>query len=53
MLDDVTGLCKGVGFVNYCDPAGAARAVAGMNNIVIGDRRLHVTVQAPRGGAPR
>jgi RNA recognition motif-containing protein len=52
MLDEATGLCKGVGFVNYCDPEGAARAAAAMNNAAVGDRRLHVAVQAPRGAPP-
>ncbi len=50
MLDDVTGLCKGVGFVNYCDADGGARAVRAMNGALVGDRRLHVALQAPRGG---
>ncbi|KAI8467196.1 MAG: HAD-like domain-containing protein [Monoraphidium minutum] len=48
MLDDATGLCKGVGFVNYCEPEGAARAVGAMNNALVGSRRLDVAVQAPR-----
>lgn len=51
MLDDITGLCKGVGFVNYLDPESALRAVSAMNNVVIGEKRLHVAVQVPRGGA--
>lgn len=52
MVDEATGACKGVGFVNYCDPDGAACAAAVMNNALVGERRLHVAVQAPRG-APR
>ncbi|KAI8472332.1 MAG: hypothetical protein J3K34DRAFT_503931 [Monoraphidium minutum] len=46
-----TGLCKGVGFVNYLEAEAALRAVRGMNNIVVGSKRLHVAVQVARDGA--
>jgi RNA recognition motif-containing protein len=52
MTDESTGLCKGVGFVNYCEADGAARAARAMNNALVGDRRLHVAVQAPRAPPP-
>jgi RNA recognition motif-containing protein len=51
MTDEATGLCRGVGFVNYCDADGAARAARAMNDVLVGDRRLRVSVQAPRGPA--
>ena len=50
MLDAATGLCRGVAFVNYCDADAAARAAGAMNNAIVGGRRLHVAVQAPRRG---
>jgi len=49
VLTTETGICRGVGFINYADPDSAARAVAAMNGMPMGgDRRLYVALQTHR-----
>jgi RNA recognition motif-containing protein len=49
VLTTETGICRGVGFINYADPDSAARAVAAMNGMPVGgDRRLYVAMQTHR-----
>lgn len=48
MLDDATGKCRGVGFVNYANYAAASAAIAGMHGTVVGDKVLHVSLQQQR-----
>ena len=45
--DEQTGKCKGVGFVNYGDAAGARRAINALNGSKLGDKLLHVSEQTP------
>ena len=45
--DEQTGRCKGVGFVNYGDAAGARRAINALNGSKLGDKLLHVSEQTP------
>eukprot|EP00268_Persea_americana_P068715 TRINITY_DN9628_c0_g1_i1.p1 TRINITY_DN9628_c0_g1~~TRINITY_DN9628_c0_g1_i1.p1 ORF type:complete len:796 (-),score=157.62 TRINITY_DN9628_c0_g1_i1:821-3208(-) len=42
--DRTTGMRKGYGFVKYSDPANAAKAIEGMNELKIGSRMLAVKV---------
>jgi RNA recognition motif-containing protein len=49
VLSTETGICRGVGFINYADPDSAARAVAAMNGMPVGgERRLYVALQTHR-----
>jgi hypothetical protein len=49
LVDDATGRCNGVGFVNFSAPDAARAAHEAMNGVGMGDRLLHVMVQ---NGAP-
>ena len=55
LVDDQTGKCRGVGFVNYADPNSALSAIQGLHGIKVGDKLLHVSLQThraqPRGGS--
>lgn len=59
LLDEHTGRCNGIGFVNFTDPEGARAAHETMNGVSMGERLLHVMVQSHGGsrgsstGAPR
>lgn len=48
MTDDVTGTCKGVGFVNYVDHAAALDAIRDLHGLAVGDKQLHVSLQTHR-----
>ena len=48
IMTDEQGNSKGVGFVNYADPLAAAKAVAALHNLPLGDKNLHVAFQTPR-----
>mmetsp|Transcript_38000 Transcript_38000/g.84623 ORF Transcript_38000/g.84623 Transcript_38000/m.84623 type:complete len:438 (+) Transcript_38000:224-1537(+) len=48
VLTDEGGASKGVGFVNFSDAVGAAKAVAALHNLPVGDRNLHVAFQTHR-----
>jgi RNA recognition motif-containing protein len=50
LLDEHTGRCNGIGFVNFTDPEGARAAHETMNGVSMGERLLHVMVQS-HGGA--
>jgi len=50
MLDEITGACKGIGFVNFTDSAAAQLAVDSMDGIYIGDKILHVSIQNAKLG---
>lgn len=45
LLDEQTGRCNGIGFVNYTDPEAAKAAQETMTGVSMGDRLLHVMVQ--------
>lgn len=60
LLDEHTGRCNGIGFVNFTEPEGARAAHETMNGVSMGERLLHVMVQSHGGargpgstGAPR
>jgi RNA recognition motif-containing protein len=53
LLDEHSGRCNGIGFVNYTDPEGARAAHETMNGVSMGERLLHVMVQSHSGGAGR
>lgn len=48
MVDELTGACKGFGFVNYTDSNSARMAVEAMNNAVIAGKVLHVSLQTAK-----
>jgi polyadenylate-binding protein len=48
MLDEGTGKCRGVGFVNYTSYEGARAAIAAMHGSMVGDKMLHVSLQQQR-----
>ena len=48
LQDETTGLCRGVGFVNYIDQQGAATAIQAVNGLKAGDKFLHVSLQSHR-----
>eukprot|EP00210_Caulerpa_lentillifera_P004395 g4193.t1 len=48
MLDEITGECKGFGFVNYIDSKSAQMAAESMNGVVIAGRILHVSLQSAK-----
>jgi len=50
LLDEVSGRCNGIGFVNYTDSEGARAAHETMNGISMGERLLHVMVQSHGAG---
>jgi RNA recognition motif-containing protein len=49
LIDDQTGKCNGIGFVNYTSAEAARAAQEAMNGVSMGDRLLHVMVQNPAG----
>lgn len=49
LVDEHTGKCNGIGFVNYNDPMGARIAHETMNGVSMGDRLLHVMIQNNSG----
>ena len=51
MLDEATGKCRGVGFVNYTSLEGARTAIAAMHGSIAGDKMLHVSLQQQRDGS--
>jgi RNA recognition motif-containing protein len=50
LLDEVSGRCNGIGFVNYTDSEGARAAHETMNGVSMGERLLHVMVQSHGAG---
>lgn len=51
-VDKVTGQSKGFGFVSYQDPSSANDAIASMNNFVVGNKRLRVTLKKKKESKP-
>jgi hypothetical protein len=47
LIDEQTGKCNGIGFVNYVTADAARLAQETMNGVSMGDRLLHVMVQNP------
>ncbi|KAL4430958.1 hypothetical protein ABPG75_006214 [Micractinium tetrahymenae] len=47
LIDEATGRCNGIGFVNYMTADAARQAQEAMNGVNMGDRLLHVMVQNP------
>ena len=45
----MTGLSKCFGFVSYHEPTSASNAIQGMNGVMIGGRKLKVSLKAERG----
>lgn len=52
LLDNATGKCRGVGFINYADHTSAVHAVQGLHGTKVGDKLLHVSLQQPRLRGP-
>ena len=50
LLEEHSGRCNGIGFVNFTDPEGARAAHETMNGVSMGERLLHVMVQSHGGG---
>lgn len=48
LYDTQTGLCRGVGFVNYSDNQAALKAIQALHGTKVGDKLLHVSLQTPR-----
>lgn len=48
MPDEVTGCCRGIGFVNFSDATAAQMAVDNMNGTLVGDKILHVSLQSSK-----
>jgi len=53
LLDEHTGRCNGIGYVNFTDPEGARDAHETMNGVNMGERLLHVMVQNHGGSVVR
>ena len=51
LVDDTSGKCAGIGFVNFTDPGSARAAHETMNGVGMGERLLHVMVQSASAGA--
>lgn len=51
--DKATGTSKGFGFVSFTDAKDAAKAIAGMDGLVIGTKRLNVRVKKGDGKSRR
>ena len=47
-VDKATGASKGFGFVSYDNPSSANAAIAAMNGVQIGSRRLRVQLKRPK-----
>lgn len=45
LTDSGTGLCRGVGFVNYATPMAAMSAVHALHGLQLGEKPLHVSLQ--------
>lgn len=45
LIDETSGLCNGIGFINYADPGGAYRARQMMHGINVGEGALQVIIQ--------
>lgn len=50
LIDEHSGHCNGIGFVNFTDPEGARSAHETMNGVSMGERLLHVMVQNNSSG---
>ena len=50
LIDDKTGKCNGIGFVNFTSPEAAKAAHEIMNGVNMGERLLHVMIQNQPGG---
>lgn len=48
LCDQDTGICKGVGFVNFAEHDAAVRAMQALHGAKIHDKLLHVSLQTPR-----
>jgi len=51
-VDKATGQSKGFGFVSYQEPSAANDAISAMNNFVIGNKRLKVTLKKKKESKP-
>lgn len=51
LTDEMSGICKGVGFVNFLEQAAAMEAIRAMDGLKIGDKHLHVSLQTHRASA--
>ncbi len=49
LSDEQTGKCRGVGFVNYGEAAGALKAIHALHGSKLADKLLHVSLQTHRG----
>lgn len=49
LVDEQTGQCRGVGFVNYLDAASAIQAINALHGVKVGDKLLYVSLQTHRG----
>lgn len=45
LVDEQSGQCKGVGFVNYAIPPAALLAVQSLHGVRVGEKLLHVSLQ--------
>ena len=45
LTDSATGVCRGVGFVNYATPMAAISAVHALHGLQLGEKPLHVSLQ--------
>jgi RNA recognition motif-containing protein len=50
LVDDHTGRCNGIGFVNFTGPEASRAAHETMNGVGMGDRLLHVMIQSATAG---
>jgi len=51
-LDKATQMSKGFGFVSFKEPSSANDAIAAMNNFVLGNKRLRVTLKKKKESKP-
>lgn len=49
LVDEQTGKCKGVGFVNYSEARAARDAINALHGTKVGDKLMHVSLQTHRG----
>ena len=45
LVDEQSGQCKGVGFVNFAVPPAAMLAVQSLHGVRVGEKLLHVSLQ--------